>query len=65
MAAVTWATCSPLKALQRPQSTIDVQATKEAEHREKLEELRARIADNKGKLAAADESQHLHKVLAS
>ena len=62
MAAVTWATCSPLKALQR---TIDVQATKEAEHREKLEELRARIADNKGKLAAADESQHLHKVLAS
>ncbi|KAK9809368.1 hypothetical protein WJX73_009107 [Symbiochloris irregularis] len=36
-------------------------ATKEAEHRDKLEELRVRIADLKAKHAAADESQRTHK----
>ena len=39
-----------------------LQATKEAEHREKLEELRAKIADNKAKFGAAEDSLLLHKV---
>ena len=39
-----------------------MQATKEAEHREKLVELRAKIDDCKQKYSAADESQRLHKV---
>lgn len=39
-----------------------MQATKEAEHREKLEELRARIADSKTKLADADDKNRQLKV---
>lgn len=39
-----------------------LQATKEAEHRDRLDELRARIADFRHKHAAADEQNRLHKA---